>query len=348
MRRLALAALLTTVVPAHAVTVTPSGGDDTANIQAAVAAGGDVELAPGSFTVSGSATITLSNLKIHCNASVITAAPATKWPSGQITYLFGRVSGATLTGLEISGCRFAFPYGNPAYGGGYAHILNLAAFSGVSVHGGADFVSIIGSSNVFEQHNVHTNASNSCYDHWGGFTDVHVNANVCSTLAAATTGVAGIAFTGINTDQSAANSNGFEAIGNTIYVNNSNGQAIAINGHATGGTDDTGRIIGTKIVLAPGVTSWGILVVGHANHIEIADTVCSGGAGLFSCVGAYSPATGVAIHDSQTTSWQAGGNGIYANTSVGGSVHDNLSYSSSLPLLGSLAPTVTYHDNVAH
>ena len=329
------------------ITLPPGNGSDVTPLLATDAAsltsGGTIVFPSGNYVVSG-VTELLSNTRIRCEkASTITAAPSASWPASTVSSAFEATSGSN---FEISGCHFSWPL----VPGQTSHILNFVGVSNLNVtnnisNGGGDFLAVIGSTNTWARDNTATNVTNGCYDHWGGFTDVHVIGNYCSTLSTAAGGVAGIAFTGIATGGGVATSIGYEAVGNTIYINNNDAQGININGHASGGTDDHGRIIGNKIVVQSGARAWGILVVGHANNIEISDNVCSGNASAYSCVGAFTPATGVSVHDNTATNWQGGSNGIYANTSVGGTLHDNMAYGSSSPLLGSIASTVTSYGN---
>jgi hypothetical protein len=321
--------------------------NDTTAFQAAAAAvgsgGATIEIPVGNYLISDTATLS-SNTRIHCaRGAVITAASAAQWPGGISQGIAFRATSGT--NFEIAGCRFS--YAQPGAG----HILSFEGVSNISVHdnisNGADnFTAFIGTMTSFEYGNIVTGVRNSCFDHWGGFRDVHVTGNYCATGTVQNGALGAIEFTGINSDQSAATSAGFEAVGNTIYGHNLN-QCIVVNGHASGGTDDRGKIIGNTCVFDSSTTAWGVLVTGHANFIEIADNIFyNNGSPTFSAVSAASPATNINIHDNTAYGWQAGASGVFANTATGGGgLYNNKAFSSSSPLLGSVDSAVVSYGN---
>ena len=309
------------------------GSDATAAISAALAkipaGGGTLVFPSGNYLLSGPIALP-SNTHVRCEGAVITAAPAGAWSGGRIDVGFGATSGSN---FEISGCQFRFPYRNPNYGGGHAHILEFVGVSHVNIHdnvfdGGGDAVAQIGTTDTWEVSNRATNLSNACYDHWGGFTDAHTNGNFCSVLDTHGRGVAGIQFTGIASGGGIANSNRFEAIDNTLYINHNDGQCIEINGHKLGGSDDNGRIIGNRCVIANGYAAWGILVSGRSTNGEIADNVLEGNGGKFGAVNIESPATGWNVHDNVAINWDPGRHQVFENAGETGQLTNNRAFGS--------------------
>lgn len=321
-----------------------NGSDATAAIRLAIAqipaTGGTLLIPAGNYAISGTNTLP-SHTHLRCEGAVITAAAAAKWPGGQTGPAFNQTTGSN---FEISGCNFIYPVGTPdaltVFGGGAPHILQFVGVSHVFVHnnfftGSNNDVANVGSTDVWVLSNTATNSNNGCYDNWAGFTDAHVNSNYCSIVASTATGTDGISFTGMNTDGSGSNSIGFEALGNTIVMGNTHAPAcIVVNGHGSSGADNDGRIADNKCVAGSGVYTWGILVTGKANNIDIHDNYCEGNAGSYSCVGSYAPATNIKIHDNFAYNWKSGANGVFANNAVGGSLTFNEGLSSSSPLLG--------------
>lgn len=309
------------------------GTDQTTAIQNCAeklsAGGGTLFFPKGNYVISDSTAVP-SDTRILGEGfgSLITAAADATWPGVTITSAFNNLNG---NNIIVERMHFAYPM----LAGQANHILNFSGTSHVEIvdnvsSGGGDFAAFIGASDIYETGNVVTNVTNSCYDHWGGSTDVRVIGNYCSTYAGAGSGVGAIQFTGINTNGSAANNAGLVAVGNEIYINNGNApQGIIINGHERRGHDDNVIIADNKIVVQNGHSAWGILVSGHANNISIHDNYCEGGTtreGDYSCVGAFSPATGVDIHNNTADNWQAPAQGVFVNTAVGGSIHDNAAH----------------------
>lgn len=307
--------------------------DDTAAIARAVeklpAAGGILLFPAGNYLISGR-TVLPSNTRLRCEKAVITAAQASQWRDGRITSAFGASQGSN---FEVEGCTFAFPYGTLKYGGGYAHVLRFEFVSKVNIHhnvfdGGGDAVAEIGTMNTLEAFNTATNVSNACFDHWGGFTNAHTNHNSCSTLTTAWKGVGGIQFTGIAKGGGIAYSDDFEAIANTITINNGHDpQCILINGSRDGGTDDHGRIIANRCVVTGGNRAWGILVTGSASHGEIADNTLKGNNGAYAAVAVLPGASDWNVHDNTAIDWIAGRKGIFFNDGSSGRQVNNRSCS---------------------
>jgi hypothetical protein len=305
--------------------------DDTAAIARALdsfSASGGVLLVPaGNYLISGINPLP-SNTHLRCEHAVFTAAKADQWRGGRITSAFGATQGSN---FEVSGCKFVFPYGTPRYGGGYAHVLRFEFVSNVNIHhnvfdGGGDAVADIGTRDTWETFNTATNVSNACYDHWGGFSNAHTDHNVCSTLSTAWKGVGGIQFTGIAKGGGIAYSDMFEAIGNTIYINNAHDpQCILINGSKDGGSDDHGRIVGNTCVVTGGNRAWGILVSGNASHGEIADNTLQGNDGSYAAIGVLPGASDWNVHDNRAFGWIAGRKGVFFNNGSDGGLTNNVS-----------------------
>ncbi len=291
----------------------------------------------GRYVVSGT-NILPSNTHVLCDNAAIVAAPATRWPPIDSHHTKGGISSAFLansgTNFEVSGCQFKFPYRNPNYGeAGYAHILQFVGVSHVHIHdnvfdGGGDAVAEIGTTDTWEVSNRATNVSNVCYDHWGGFTDAHTNGNYCTALDTHGGGVAGIAFTGIATGGGIANSVGFEARDNVIYMDHNNAQCIEINGHKSGGTDNNGQIIGNRCLVTGGHFSWGILVTGNSVGGIIKDNLLEGDNGAYSAVGVYAPAAGWRVIDNAAINWNSGKKPVFQSTETSGEFRNNNAFAS--------------------
>jgi hypothetical protein len=299
-------------------------------LQRIVSHGGVLILPKGTYEVSKRSTLP-PNTRVRCeDGAVIAAAPAILWRGG-VNIAFGATSGSN---FEVSGCHFIYPYGNPNYGGGAAHILEFVGVAHVLIHdnvfdGGGDAVAEIGTTDTWEESNRATNASNACFDHWGGFTGAHTNKNYCTTLATAGPGVGGIQFTGIDTNGAPADSVGFEAKDNLIYVNNGNApQCIEINGSQLGGADNNGSVIGNRCIVTGGNRAWGILVTGYSSHGEIADNVLEDNGGDYSAVAIFSPAKDWNVHGNMAINWSSGRQGAFKSTAQTGKLTDNRIYSS--------------------
>lgn len=316
---------------------------DTAAIRLALAAvpasGAQVFFPKGTYKINGMMTLP-SNVHLYGPEATILSAAGNAWESGAgITSAFYSVG----SNITIEGMHWSFPYGNATYGGAYAHILEFVGTTRVVIKdnvsdGGANFSSFQGGSDSLVIGNRATNVSNACYDHWGGAQDARVIGNYCSVWSGGGVGTSGINFTGINTNQTAANSRGFIATDNVIYVHNAVGSAgITVNGHATGGTDDV-SIISHNQIFVNNVSAWGILVLGQAHHGIISENYIQGGTtavGNYSAIGVFGPpATHWQILNNVVNNWQAGAAGIFQNSTAGGSLLFNKAYSSSSPLIG--------------
>jgi hypothetical protein len=315
--------------------------DDTAAIQAAVAAippAGAILLFPrGNYLLSGGTGLP-SGTTVDLRGSTITAAPAASWPSGAVASVFT----SNRTGITVVGGNFLYPVGTANFGkGGVAHILyfgngasNILVTDNIS-NGGGDFVSAVGVSGIIEYGNIVTNVDNGCLDHWGGSSNVKVIANYCSTTTGTRKGVGGIWFTGINTDFTPADGADFTARDNVLYFQNrSDGQAIGVNGHQTGGTNDEVVIANNTIFMANGIKGWGILVTGHASNGIIEGNYLYGNAGAYSAVNVFPPATNWVVQHNHANNWQAGTKQIFGNASPEGSLVGNRAPSSSSPISG--------------
>jgi hypothetical protein len=332
----------------------PNGiADSTAAIALAIAAipstGATLLFPPGNYLISGSNALP-SNTHVRCEGATITAAPYASWSGGAVGPAFWQTTG---TNFEVSGCNFVFPNTIAGFGSGSPHTLQFAGVSHVFVHdnffnGSNDSVANIGSTDVWVTNNSSINMVDGCYDNWGGFTDTHINFNYCSIKNTAASGADGISFTGINTDSSAANSIGFEALGNTIHLAINNGaQCVAVNGYNGGGSDNRGVVANNRCVLGSGVSAWGYLVMYTASNIDIHDNYCEGDGvtvGAYSCAAAYTPATNVLIHHNIAYKWwSTTANSIFSNTAVGGTLEANEAYTS---LIGTGAGTAVTAANM--
>ncbi|CAM6001451.1 unnamed protein product [Sphagnum balticum] len=318
-----------------------TGGDDTIAIQTAANAvgtnGAILEIPYGSYFISSPITLA-SNTHVHCSGAVL---------NGSVTTPTSAFTNTSSTNIEVSGCRFIWPYGY-----GSVHILQWTGTTNVNVHdnisdGAGDFVADIGTISTTEHDNVVTNVSNACFDHWNGFNDASVVNNYCSTYASSGAGLGAIQFTGISTGGGAANSLGYSAIGNTIYMNNANSpQCIEINGYSGGGgTDDRGVIANNRCYVTGGNSSWGVLIQ-YANNGTVHDNVFYNNGGAYSAVNVNSGSTGWDVHDNRAVNWKAGAAGVFTNDGAAGSLHDNTAdSSSSTPLLGTLGTDVISYGN---
>lgn len=313
--------------------------DDTAAITAALAVisgngGGTLVFPSGTYLVSTTQMALSSNTRI-------TGIGGAKLVSTSTTV--GAFQGTSISNVQIDNLSFSWPILDQSP----IHILDFTTATNVRIlnnnsDGAGNFTAMRGTTKTLEQGNYVTGVSNACYDHWQGFTDAQVINNYCSTAVLLAHGNFGIAFTGINTDGTAANSSGGVAIGNVIYINSWNGQGIVVNGHASGGTDDDIIISNNKITVTNSTGNWGILVTDHANNIEIHDNIFIGSntSSTYSAIGAFSTATNVRIHDNQAINWNVATNSIFDNTTVGGSLVNNVAYGSTGALLTAVATTL--------
>lgn len=314
------------------------GTDDTAHIAAAAAAipaTGATLLFPSgaNYLMSGPVTLPSNTYALGTGATISAAGP-TAWGGSVGQVLQNNLTSST--NITVDGLHIVYPEG-AAFGS--SHMITMQGASHVTIKnlvgdGGGDMTANVGGTDWTIISNQMTNAANACYDNWGGFTDVRVVSNSCSTYPAAAAGVGAIQCTGINTNLTAANSSGCQVIGNTITINNATTpQGIEINGHASGGTDDKFIVSDNKIYVTDFQQAWGILVTGHANNGIIHNNYCEGQYGAESCVGAFTPATNVMIDHNIANKWVTGSQGVYANTAPGGTITNNEAYASSSPAI---------------
>ena len=292
----------------------------------------------GNYLVSAP-TALCSGTRVQGNGATITAATASAWPGGNMGNAFAATN---VSGVTIEGLNFAYPHGYANYGpNAAAHILGFFGCTNVRVRncnsdGGSNLTACIGCTDVLTTGCRATNFDNCAYDHWGGTTDARVIGNYAATLATpAHGGVSCVNFTGINTDQTAASGAGFICSGNQLYVNMAQAQGICINGYnGTGGADDQVIITGNKIT-ATAAGTWGVLITGNVNNAIIEGNILVGAAAAaYGAIGAYTAATNVRISHNVAVGWNAGSNGVFSNTTVGGSLEFNAAYGCSSPLIG--------------
>jgi trimeric autotransporter adhesin len=333
--------------------------NDTAAIELAASStpsGGTLFFPPGNYLIS--APVSVPNIEIlgSGQGSVITAAPHASW-SGGITAAFWGASSVP-ENITVQNMTFQFPYGNSTYGGSYAHILafsngiNLKFLNNTS-DGGADFVALINDNAVLVQGNTVTNASNSCYDAWGGTTDLRVIDNYCTTLTNSGISEGAINFTPLAVGGvSSASTTGAIIQGNTIHMRETNnaagdGQCIEINGY-TSGPNYGGNVTvtGNQCYVDAG-NSWGVIVGGLSNYGQITDNFFYGNQGTYSAVAVAYPATGWNVTGNVANDWQASPtNGVFYNAGITGALYGNRSYNSTSTAIGSISTTtVTTYDN---
>lgn len=334
--------------------------DDTAAIQACarrLAAGGELYFPAGAYLISDS-TVLPSGAALRGDgpASRIVAAPADAWKrrcrgAPCIEEAFTAKSGSD---YELRDLSFVFPHGNPRYCasgqpfcGGSAHILGFyGAIARVRVRhvtsdGGGDLIAAVGASDVLVEGVSAANVSNSCFDFWGGTSDVRVIGNHCTSLPEAGDGWGGISMTGFNTDGSAAATRGLVAIGNQIEVEHGRptsphgGACIIVNGHGSAGTDDDVIIEGNTCTVRNGHSAWGILVTGQARNGIIRGNLLEGASDAEnweSAIGVFAPAADWTITDNRVRNWRANLGGIFAFAGAAIEERGNAAVASSSPL----------------
>lgn len=320
--------------------------DDTAAIAEAANAipseGGVLLFPPGDYLISDAINLK-TNTNVQGAGATITAAPAVHWPGGDISSaLFGN----SVNNVTIDGLTFIFPRGYQNYGpSAAAHIIGFNQCTNIRIRncngdGAGDFIAIVGCTDVLIEGCRATNFDNGAYDHWGGSKDCRVIGNYASSLTTNHAGVACVQFTGINTDQTAASTVGFVCADNQLYHNAQGGQGIIINGHGvSGGADDQVIITGNKITISND-PAWGILLGGVGNNSIIANNIIVGtGSATFAAIGVYSIATKSRVHHNIAVGWNAGAYGVFANSTVGGSLEYNAAYGCSSPLIGDIDAT---------
>ena len=321
-------------------------GNGTANdavaIQAAANAvpttGATLYFPKGNYLIAAPTTLK-SNTVVFGPGATITAAPKASWPGGAIVQAFYATGQSNIT---VDGLRFVFPIGYSNFGGGAAsHILSFNACTHIQVlnvnsDGGSNQTAFVGCTDTLTQGCRATNVANCCYDHWGGSTDCRVIDCYGSTSNVdAHGGMSCINFTGMNSDNSAATTTGFICLGNIVYCNVNDAQAISINGHTTGGSDSKVVIAENHIRCGPTSGSFGILLGGTVSNAYVHHNYLDTNNGTYAAIAAYGPGTNVRIEHNIAFNWYADAtHGVFQNQCVGGSLVGNTAYASSSPLLG--------------
>lgn len=335
---------LYTIGPAHyiACTAGSSGAVDAALLATAAALGGQIILT-ANCTVNAT-TVLISNTRFDGNGFTITAAAAGNWPASTIAAALNAQASASI--ITIQNTNFVW-----TAAGGTVHIINLlGSNSKVSIlnntsTGGGNLVANIGGTDVLMAHNHAYNCANSCYDSWGGATNVIVANNYGSVSGAGTNC---IQFTGFNTDNTASTTKGFVATGNTCVLQGTTEQGININGYATCGgaaADDNGIIANNRIYSPTGIGSYGILVRFCAHNWDVHDNQIYGDDTADPAPAIYvtSVPTNVRVHHNQIFDWNntagAPDTGAIRNTAVGGTVEFNSCYSCSGLVVGNTDAT---------
>ncbi|MBV9062921.1 MAG: hypothetical protein JOY77_08325 [Alphaproteobacteria bacterium] len=277
--------------------------------------------------------------------SHVMLAAAASWAGRSITYAFQATS---ISNVEIDHLNFSCPVGRAHFGGGPAHILQMISVTKLSVHdniadGCGDFLANIGGTDVTAYNNRVTNSDNACFDNWGGFTDSKVIRNTCSLMAASGSGVAGIWFTGTNTDGTAATSRRGTAIGNTIYVNTDNQVGIGLN--ATSGGVNTGHIVADNRIIVNAVSVFAILATG-ASECRITHNKIVGIGGVSgAAIRVARPATNCDVKDNLAVNWAKAGSGVFQYTGTTGTVSGNKCSGTCATLLGAFPSGVLHSAN---
>lgn len=306
-----------------------TGSVDAALLAQAVANGGGITL-QGNCTVNALTTLN-SNTTLNLNGYTVTAAAAANWSGSAIGGFVNAASNANYITVEN---------GNLVWTGASAgiHIISFSANNthvkvlGVWSTGAGDLVATVGTTDALSQGNTCLNSSNSCYDHWGGATDIKDIGNYAS-MATGATGAACFQFTGFNTDSTVAATTGYTALGNTCYVNANVQIPININGFAgscSGAKDDQDVIADNRIYVAAGIEGPGIRFSGCGNYAEVHDNlIFADGAtsSSYPAIEVQSSWTGVQIHNNLAWGWLApttgSDDGEFHNAGANGSIINN-------------------------